>query len=715
MERLHVIANRLGLRDVAETNALIGVVLGVAFVLAFGLWFGLQRADREVGSNAVGVGAVIAEPNAGDNFCVNEIQMPDSARRVEFWLAQTAAEFELVAVSDRGTRASRTISGVPMTGLNKFELPRFDWRPSNTQALCVVPESDKIAIGGAATGRLPGDRPATLNGEPNPINEPSVHFYSQASDRPVKLAQLFDVFARSKVFHGPLFPWVMLATLLAALAASAWGLLCLITAQRRTVRRLAFVFMAVSFSWCSAWSVMSPPFQGNDEPEHFANLEHIAATGKAQDLSARNPRKPYSTHQQRSMEAYHHSSVVIDGAARPFWTPERATRLDSGLRSASRSDGGGYTISASGHSGLYYALFTPAYHLTSWMQPANQLVALRIVNSAAASVVALLAVLSAALLLGDGRRYAAAAAGAMVAFQPMFAYVSGAINNDTMVNVAGATALYLLLWLARRGWEIKREIALGFVSIVGPVGKLTGVATALFTALMVLLLVVRDRSVRAARGGFTVLVSVIASAGIYLGLTRAAGWPSALVNHHRDTSPSPDAWIPSLSQRIDYILQTAFPWIELTGPMTQVSQPFRQIYIIGGFADLFWHRIAYPMPVYKMISALLIVVLIAGLVALWRYRRWVLENWLPVCIVALHVVAVYAMVGWAYAIPGGRPELAEQGRYIFPALAALAVAAAGAGFGLPRKLRTFGWGGLVGLFCAFGIVTYFYGAFNVYS
>lgn len=710
-------ASRIGLRDGAERGAFLGVILGLAFVFAFGVWFGLERTDREVGSNAVGVGAVIAAPDAGDRFCVRAFHLPVNAERVEFWMGAPAGPtgFDLIAVSKDGKEAVRSILAVGPAGLQKFELPKTEWPNSDTSELCIVPDAAKVDIAGAAVGRLPGDLPATYNGEPNLVNEPVVHFYTGADDRPFKLQQLYSVFANSRSFHGPLFPWVMLLTLVAALAASAWALRLLVTAERHSIKRLAVGFMLVSFLWCAAWSVMSPPYQGNDESEHFANLEYVAMTGKAQSNSARNPNRPYSTHQLRTMEAYHHSSVVVDGTARPFWTPGRVDRLDAALEGASRADGGGYTVSASGHSGLYYSLFAPVYRLTTWMQPANQLVVLRIFNSAAASLVALLAVLCAALLLGGARRYAAATAGALIAFQPMYAYVSGAINNDTFVNVAGALTLYLLLWLARRGWDTRREIALGVAAVLGPVGKLTGATSALFAAVFVLALIARERTTRSLRGGLTVLAAVVATAVAYLGFAKLAGWPAVLANHHRDAAPGPSEWIASVPQRIDYALQTAIPWIELTGPMTQVSYPLGRIYIVGGFADLFWHRVAYPIPVYKMIAALLAVVVICGLVALWRHRGWVRRNFLPLAMVLAHPVAVYFMVEWAYATPGGRPVLAEQGRYIFPALVAFAVAAAGAGFGLPEKLRTFAWGGLVGLFCAFGIVTYVFGAYGVYG
>jgi hypothetical protein len=713
-------AERIGLRDSAERGAFFGVLVAVVVVLLAGLFFGLKRGDHELGSNAVGVGTPVATVLKGQRLCINKVDVPEHTARLNVWLAAkpevAKTTFDIEFVGPNGAKA--VAADQPVTkklGYQLVNAPKTPFPVEQTKAICLVGKDSQVQVGGAQLNRYPGSTPATLDGKSLDVNEPSVHYYSAASDQPRELSKVVAVFAHSAAFHGPLYPWLMLLTLLLALAASAYALRILITADRHSIKRIATVFTLACFCWCLSWSVMSPPFQGNDETEHFANLEYTATTGKGENTSYKNTLPTYSTHENLLMLAVHHNAVVVDGTARPFWNDENAPGLDRDGDRAKRSNGGGFSISTSGHGPLYYALFAPFYQVSKWMQPANQLVFLRAVNSVFASLVALFAVLTAALLLGDRRKLAAAVAGALVAFQPMYAYVSGAINNDTIASVTGAALLYLLVRLAREGWTRKTEIWIGVLAVVGVLGKITGVSNAVFAAMVVALTMLRDRTGSALRGGLTVLATVIATSATWLMLTTVIGWPRMLAYQHTDIPPTPDAWHPTMPQRIDYIIQQVFPFIHLTGPMVQVSHAFERVYVVGGFGDFFWHRAAFPIPVFKVILLVLLVVFAAGAVGIVRYRRWALKNWLPALIVLAQPVVVYVFVESAYAVPGGRTVMAEQGRYIFPALAALAVIAAGAGFGLPKKLREFAWGGLAGLIGAFTVVAWFFAAYHVYA
>jgi hypothetical protein len=705
--------------DPAERGALLGVAVALAAVLLAGLFFGLQRGDRELGSNAVGVGAPVAEITPGQRLCINDVRPPAGTARLRLWLAaqRSGTRFDLETIARGGRRAVRRSLEVGAPGFHFLGLPPAGFAVTQTAVICLDVTAGRLAVGGSALDRYPGQRPATLDGAAlSSGNEPAVHYYSAAGERPVRLAQLVDLFAHSAAYHGPLYPWLMLATLLAALGLSGWALWHLVTAPRRSVRRLAVVFALACFAWCFSWSVMAPPFQGNDESEHFANIEYLAKDAGMWDLSVQtNKNRPYSQHEALLMQAVHHNSLVVDGSARPFWNELSAPDLGARSARASRYDGGGVTAAGTAHGPAYYILFTPAYRLTNWMQPANQLVVLRVLNSLAAALVALFAVLSCALLLGGRRRHAIAVAGALIAFQPMFAYVSGAINNDTWVNLFGAVMLYLLLRLARKGWELRRELLVGVTAVVSVLGKMTGAANAIFAALVVALLMLRDRSLRSLRGGLTVLGAVVATAAGWLVLTTVVGWPRMLVYQHTDSLPPPAAWVPTLPQRIDYIIQQVFPFIELTGPMVGVSHAFERVYIVGGFGDYFWHRVAFPVPVFKVILAVLLTVFVTGAIGALRNRRWLRKNWAETAIVLLQPIVVYTLVEWAYATPGGRPVMAEQGRYIFPAITALAVIAAASGYGLPKKLRAPGWGALVGLAAGFTVVAWFFAAYHVYA
>ena len=48
-------------------------------------------------------------------------------------------------------------------------------------------------------------------------------------------------------------------------------------------------------------------------------------------------------------------------------------------------------------------------------------------------------------------RFFAVAAGLLVAFQPMFTFISGAVNNDVGINAAAAATVFLMMRMLRRG------------------------------------------------------------------------------------------------------------------------------------------------------------------------------------------------------------------------------------------------------------------------
>jgi hypothetical protein len=89
--------------------------------------------------------------------------------------------------------------------------------------------------------------------------------------------------------------------------------------------------------------------------------------------------------------------------------------------------------------------------------------------------------------------------------------------------------------------------------------------------------------------------------------------------------------------------------------------------------------------VYEVIVLVTIAVGALGVRTGWRYRDWVRRHWLEVTFVALVPVTVIAAVESAYYTTAPRPLLAEFGRYLFPAITALAAIAVGSCLGLGKR------------------------------
>jgi hypothetical protein len=139
---------------------------------------------------------------------------------------------------------------------------------------------------------------------------------------------------------------------------------------------------------------------------------------------------------------------------------------------------------------------------------------------------------------------------------------------------------------------------------------------------------------------------------------------------------------------LSYVWQLFFPPIPGTDMLNIYAQrvPAFTIYIMRGWGAFGWYAIL--MPDWVLISIGLIVIAFAGLggIALWRYRRELRPlSWELLVLLALPV-CVFMGVEAVYASATPRPgAVAEQGRYIFPAISALAVLAVGACFAFGRR------------------------------
>ena len=74
------------------------------------------------------------------------------------------------------------------------------------------------------------------------------------------------------------------------------------------------------------------------------------------------------------------------------------------------------------------------------------------------------------------RRVLAVAAGLLVAFQPMFTFMGGAVNNDMGVNAACAGLAFLLIRALRRGPSVGVAASIGALIVIAPLAKATSLA-----------------------------------------------------------------------------------------------------------------------------------------------------------------------------------------------------------------------------------------------
>jgi hypothetical protein len=113
--------------------------------------------------------------------------------------------------------------------------------------------------------------------------------------------------------------------------------------------------------------------------------------------------------------------------------------------------------------------------------------------------------------------------------------------------------------------------------------------------------------------------------------------------------------------------------------------PFFNIYIERGWGSFGWYAVQFPRTVYGIIALVTAAVGVGGVLTVRRYRDWARRNWLPLVFVALVPAVVIAAVEAAYFAPEPRQVVPEFGRYLFPAITALAAMAVGACLAFGRR------------------------------
>ncbi len=315
-------------------------------------------------------------------------------------------------------------------------------------------------------------------------------------------------------FAGIVFFWLLFLVGLPLL--SYWGVRLLAVASTADPRRLAVGLMAVAVLGSAIWAITTFPFDSPDESEHFAYTESLVETGRAPSATP-NGESPYATDEAYALGAIDHFSFIEFDDTRPPWfglDQREYEKLVARLHPV-RNDGGGVTAATGAHAPLYYSLLIPGYVAGRGGGVFTSLFWMRLTSALLGAIVVLATFLTLRELL-PSRPVLAVAGGLLVAFQPMFSFLAGAVNNDNGVNAMAALAVYLTVRILRRGPTLRVGIALGLVLGVMPLMKGTGFALFPAIALALLAALVQRRS-------RTALLGVLAAAAGFADRDRHLG------------------------------------------------------------------------------------------------------------------------------------------------------------------------------------------------
>ncbi|MBI1882297.1 MAG: phospholipid carrier-dependent glycosyltransferase, partial [Chloroflexi bacterium] len=196
---------------------------------------------------------------------------------------------------------------------------------------------------------------------------------------------------------------------------------------------LAFIILALIYS------LVTPPFEAGDESRHYAVVKYMADTGR---LPVQEPSEAqiHWSHEGNQPPLYYALAAALT-----FW-------IDTGdwndvywynphttIGNPLRPDNKNITIHPPGEAWRGHVL---AVHLIRFLS----------ITMATVTVISSYFI---ALSLFKGNRWLAAGAMAITAFNPMFIFISGSVNNDNAVIMFVTLALWLMVQISE--WQTKED------------------------------------------------------------------------------------------------------------------------------------------------------------------------------------------------------------------------------------------------------------------
>jgi hypothetical protein len=642
--------------------------------------------DYYTGTNSVRTRGFVQPVKAHQTLCVRGLNLPADTGRVQFDLLTTGPQTPAMSMrltTARGTVTSRVAAqpAAPTTR-HKVAFP-IAQRPSEPDAVpataCVTP-AHTTTFGG--TVNVAGAAP-TLDGRPQ-VARIAVWFLPPGGHERSLIAQLPDIVARAALFRpGIVGPWTYVVLLLLVLPGAGWlGLRALARAdEARTSRTAGAIFLA-AFLVSTSWALITPPFQAPDEQDHFAYVQHLAETGNAPRQAGKPGDQAWSQDERNALEFTRALSANEQSDGRPPWRAVNERAWERGRDAGhDRADGGGFTTSAT-HGPVYYGALVPAYAAARGSSIWTQLTLERITSALIGALAALFTFLAAREILPRPRVFAVAA-GLLVAYQPMFTFISGAVNNDVGINAAAAATVFLLMRLLRRGAAPWLVGALGVLLGLLPVIKGTGYELYPIAAIAALGALLRFRDRRTVLG-----IALFVASGLVVQVV----WSQVAPSFGHTTFTTPGGGAPTSASALStpglyasYVWQIFLPKLPFMHDHFVQTWPFFNIYVERAWASFGWYTIVFPRYVYGLIVLAMAGAIVLGLVAMRREWPWVRTRIWELLVLALLPAAVIAGVESAFATQLPRPVLAEMGRYLFPAISALAILAVGATIGVGRR------------------------------
>ncbi|HEY2180641.1 MAG TPA: hypothetical protein VGH09_03115 [Solirubrobacteraceae bacterium] len=674
-----------------RTAAIVAVPL-----LALLAYYGLRPRFYFTGTDSVEDVSSVVQAPAGAPVCATGLLLPAGTAAVRLQvLAPGPQRPTLSLVLRAGGQTIRSdlapIVARPGQPTNAdFSIPLTPSSPAARSAALCLTASGPISLGGTPLSAV-GDSPPTVSGAAVAARL-AVWYLPRAGSRRSYLQRAGEIFSRAALFRpgfvgGWTYP-VLLFVVLPALALLALRATAVAVAGRER-GLVAWVFAIAAVNAC-CWALVTPVFQAPDEVDHYAYVQSLVERGERPSASPSSSLPRWSSAENLALDD---TSFLTDhqaGDTRAPWlaAQQQAYRVHVRERHPSRADGGGYTTSAV-HGPFYYLALAPAYLATSHASVFSQLTLMRVLSALIGGLVVLFTYLI-ARELAPRRPWLAAVAALLVAYQPMFGFISGAVNNDVGVNAVAAALELLLIRLLRRGLTVRWGMLTGAVLLLLPNVKGTGLSLYPVAALVFAIALWRhhrraDLQAWVALALTAVLVGELAAQVVdpALASSSGVGATSAIASNAGAVNEA----LHHLPDYLSYLWQVFLPRLPfMAAHFPPGEYPGYVIFIKRGWGAFGWYDVFFPAWVYLVILVTSLLVLVLAPVAARREWTWLKANWAEALAVTLLPVAVISGFTAAYFTQGSRPVIAEFGRYAFPAIGPIALLVIGALHALGRRL-----------------------------
>jgi 4-amino-4-deoxy-L-arabinose transferase-like glycosyltransferase len=621
------------------------------------------------------------QPPVGTAFIrLSSIFSTPTRSTLQFTLTARGHTVSATLPSQQGSPGRPSNADFPIPEIRPGEVPK--------RADLCVSSSGPVKWGGTPLSKPP-ILPPTLHGKELAARI-AVWYLPPAGKEESYAQRAGAIFSRAALFRpGIVGAWtypVLLFLVLPLIGGLA--IRCLALALAGGGRRMAaWLFVIAALNAC-CWALITPVFQGPDEVDHFAYAQSLVERGEG---PSHNPNSPLARWSGAENLALEHTDFFTDhqvGDTHAPWSiaAEREYYREVAKTKPRGNDGGGYSTS-SAHGPLYYLALAPAYLITRDGSVFSQLTLMRLTSALLGALVAMFTYLL-ARELAPRRQWLAVLAALLVAYEPMYGFISGIVNNDVGVNAAAAALELLLIRMLRRGMTIPWGLLTGAVLVALPMIKGTGLSLYPVAALVFLATLWRHHS----------RSDLLAWAGVVVGAVIVAELSSHVLNTFQPIeSVTGSAVISSnagaasealhhIPVYLSYLWQSLFPRLPFMTRLFPLpshtgfglfNDPGFVIFVERGWGAFGWYDIFFPHMLYVLICLMMFLVIPVGIWAGRREWPWVRTHKLELLALIAMPVAVIMGFEAAYFSQSPRPLIAEFGRYAFPAIGPVAILVAG--------------------------------------